>query len=108
MAVQFLPSQPDTAGKEHFILRIFDSFAAPLAIYDRDFRILKVNQALLEFDQRSSDDVIDKHCYEIFHRRNSVCENCHVQEVFKTGTRRWREMLISINYLYISNKPKFF
>ena len=69
MAAQLLPSQPDPSGNEHFFLRIFDSFADPLAIYDRDFRILKVNQALLRFYQRSAEDVIGKHCYEVFHGR---------------------------------------
>jgi PAS domain S-box-containing protein len=96
MAVHLLPSQPDASGKEHFFLRIFDSFADPLAIYDRDLRILKVNQALLRFYQRSADDVIGKHCYEVFHGRNSVCEDCHVREVFRSGERQWREMSITL------------
>src|SRR3989339_21665 len=96
MAVQILPSKPDASGKEHFFLRIFDSFADPLAIYDRDFRILKVNQALLRFYQRSAGDVIDKYCYEVFHGRNSVCTDCHVREVFRSGERQWREMAITL------------
>ena len=58
------PSEPD-----QFFLRIFDSFADPLAVYDQDFQILKVNQALLKFYQRSAEQLMGNHCYEIFHGR---------------------------------------
>ena len=49
------PSEPD-----QFFLRIFDSFADPLAVYDQDFQILKVNQALLKFYQRSAEQLLGK------------------------------------------------
>ena len=41
--------------ESEFLRRIFNSFADPLAIYDQDYRILKVNQALLKFYQRSAE-----------------------------------------------------
>lgn len=81
---------------EQFLLRIFDSFADPLAVYDRSYRILKINQALLEFYQRSAEQLIGNHCYEIFHGRSAVCSDCHVKKVFRTGKPRSREMLISL------------
>lgn len=96
MPVPLLRSQTGPSGNEHFFLRIFDSFADPLAIYDRDFRILKVNQALLRFYQRSAAGLIGKYCYEVFHGRGSVCEKCHVREVFRTGGWQQREMLIHL------------
>jgi PAS domain S-box-containing protein len=81
---------------EQFLLRIFDSFADPLAIYGQDYRILKVNQALLNFYQRTTEQLTAKHCYEVFHNRSSVCEDCHVQKVFLSGTPQRREMLVSL------------
>jgi PAS domain S-box-containing protein len=79
-----------------FFLRIFDSFADPLAIYDLDFRILKINQSLLNFYQQKADRLLGRHCYEVFHGRSSHCEDCHVREVFRTGKSQWREMLIPL------------
>lgn len=86
----------DAPAAEQFFLRIFDSFADPLAIYDQDFRILKVNQALLNTYQRQADQTVGRHCYEVFYGRHSLCDHCHVQEVFRNGTPQWREMLISL------------
>jgi PAS domain S-box-containing protein len=96
MVVQLLPPQPDHSSNEYFFLRIFDSFSDPLAIYDRNLCILKVNQALLRFYQRDAEAVIGKHCYEVFHGRRSVCKECHVRKVFRSGERQWREMSITL------------
>ena len=86
----------DAPVTKQFFLRIFDSFADPLAIYDQDYRILKVNQALLKFYQRTEEQLAGQHCYEVFHNRSSVCEDCHVQKVFLSGKPQRREMLVSL------------
>lgn len=86
----------DAPASEQFFLRFFDSFADPLAIYDRDFRILKINQSLLNFYQQRADRLVGRHCYEAFHGRSSLCEECHVRDVFQTGKPQWREMAISL------------
>ena len=81
---------------EQFLLRIFDSFADPLAIYGRDHRILKVNRALLNFYQRTAGQLAGKHCYEVFHNRTAICEGCHIKKVFLGGKPQQREMLVSL------------
>ena len=79
-----------------FLFRVLDSITDPLAIYDRHYRISLVNQALVKLYELPAPDVIGKHCYEVFHQRSSVCENCHVREVFRTGETRRREMVITL------------
>jgi PAS domain S-box-containing protein len=79
-----------------FFFRVFDSITDPLAIYDRHYRVSLVNQALVKLYELQVPDVIGKHCYEVFHQRSSVCENCHVREVFRTGETRRREMVITL------------
>ncbi|MBI4643197.1 MAG: sigma 54-interacting transcriptional regulator [Deltaproteobacteria bacterium] len=86
----------DPLKSEQFLLRIFDSFADPLAVYDKDYRILKVNEALLRFYQRSPEQILGNHCYQVFHGRNAICHECHVGQVFRTGKPKRREMLISL------------
>jgi PAS domain S-box-containing protein len=85
---------PREAGQ--FSLKIFDSFADPLAVYGRDYQILKVNQAVLDFYQRTSEQMIGKYCFAIFHGRTGVCQSCHVKRVFRSGKPQSREMLISL------------
>jgi PAS domain S-box-containing protein len=86
----------DPLKSEQFLLRIFDSFADPLAVYDRDYRLIKVNAALLRFYQRTPEQVLDNHCYRVFHGRNAMCDDCHVGQVFRTGKPQRREMHISL------------
>jgi len=76
--------------------RVFDSITDPLAIYDQHYRINLVNQALINLYQLPTRDLIGKHCYKVFHQRNSPCDSCHVQEVFRTGATRRREMNIDL------------
>ena len=76
---------------EQFLTRVFDSVSDLFAIYDRDFRILRVNQALLTLLKLSSEQVIGRHCYELFYDRTEICEKCHVKEVFLTGESRMLE-----------------
>jgi PAS domain S-box-containing protein len=97
MTKRSAPSHPREAfSNEQFFLRIFDSFADPLAVYDRNFRILKVNQTLLKLYQLQVDQVLGRHCYEVFQKRGAVCDDCHVREVLRTGKPHWREMMISL------------
>jgi PAS domain S-box-containing protein len=79
-----------------FLFRVLESITDPLAIYDRGYRINLVNQALINLYKLSGQDVIGQHCYEVFHHRSSVCESCHVREVFQTGETRRREMVIAL------------
>jgi histidine kinase len=71
--------------------RLFDSVTDPFAIYDREFRILKVNKALMELFDLPEEQLTGRFCYEIFYGRTSTCEECHVKEVFQTGQTRMLE-----------------
>jgi histidine kinase len=71
--------------------RLFDSVTDPFAIYDREFRILKVNKALIELFHLPEEQLTGRFCYEVFYGRTSTCEECHVKEVFQTGQPRMLE-----------------
>jgi PAS domain S-box-containing protein len=86
----------DPLESEQFLLRIFDSFADPLAVYNQDYRILKANEALLKFYQRSPQELAGNHCYQIFHNRDTICDDCHVEKVFRTGEAQHREMYVTL------------
>jgi PAS domain S-box-containing protein len=81
---------------ERFLFRILNSITDPLAIYDRHYRISQINQGLRNLYELPEANVIGRYCYEVFHQRSSVCENCHVREVFRTGETRRREMNVTL------------
>ncbi|MDH4206082.1 MAG: PAS domain-containing protein, partial [Desulfobacteraceae bacterium] len=76
---------------EQFLTRVFDSVSDPFAIYDRDFRILRVNRALRTLFKISTEEIIGKYCYAVFYKQKAVCRGCHVQEVFLTGESQIRQ-----------------
>ena len=41
-------------------------------------------------------DLIGKYCYEVFCQHRSGCEDCHVREVFQTGSIRRHERVIDL------------
>jgi PAS domain S-box-containing protein len=73
---------------EQFLTRVFDSVSDPMVIYDREFKILRVNQALLARFEIPFEKVIHRYCYEFFYDRSAICEDCHVKEVFERGEPR--------------------
>ncbi|MBW2319912.1 MAG: sigma-54-dependent Fis family transcriptional regulator [Deltaproteobacteria bacterium] len=81
---------------EQFLTRVFDSVTDPFAIYNRDFHIIKANKAFMDIFQITDQQFIGSFCYEIFYNRSEICENCHVEEVFRTGEPHMVEKLISL------------
>ena len=80
---------------EQFLKRVFDSVTDPMAIYDREFRILRVNQALLSRFKLPLKKVINRYCYELFYGYKTMCKDCHVKEVFEHGEARILQKRIS-------------
>jgi PAS domain S-box-containing protein len=83
-------------AEEPVLPRVFDRLTDPLVIYDRDYRIFLVNQALTSLYQRPPGDFVGRHCYEVFYHRRVPCEDCHLREVFHGGESRVREKLITL------------
>ena len=80
---------------EQFLARVFDSVTDPMAIYDCEFRILRVNQALLTHFRLPLEKVINRYCYQVFYDRTTMCKDCHVEDVFQHGESRMLQKRIS-------------
>jgi PAS domain S-box-containing protein len=85
-----------TTYNERFLTKVLDSVTDPFAIYDREFRILKCNQAVMDLFQLPEEQLLGRFCYEVFYHRAAVCEECHVQEVFRTGESHMLEKNIAL------------
>jgi PAS domain S-box-containing protein len=82
--------------REQFLNRVLDSITDPLVIYDRNYRIVMVNHALETTYQVDLEQLIGRNCYEVFHGRSSVCEDCHIGEVFRTGEPQRIEKVVRL------------
>jgi PAS domain S-box-containing protein len=62
----------------------FDAVTDLITITDKDYRILRANQAAIHrFGLRPNQTVGNK-CYEILHHRTSPCEECYISETLKS------------------------
>ena len=88
--------EPMISYDEKFLTRVFNSVTDPFAIYDREFRILKVNKALTELFRLGEEHLTGKFCYEVFYHRAAICDDCHVQKVFRSGEPRMLEKRVPL------------
>jgi diguanylate cyclase (GGDEF)-like protein/PAS domain S-box-containing protein len=70
-----------------FLNTIFHSIRDPFIILDSDYKIVKANQAYSDLKKISQDDLIEKKCYAVTRKRDSVCQDCIVAKTFKSGDR---------------------
>lgn len=68
------------------LLEIFDCIQDPILIVSRDFRILRLNRAMMSlFGQKYAtyNDVIGRSCFNAIHGRSSICDHCPVGDMFE-------------------------
>ncbi|MBW2540039.1 MAG: PAS domain-containing protein, partial [Deltaproteobacteria bacterium] len=77
---------------EQVLATIFDNTADSLAIYDREHRIIKVNQAFTNLYQIPAKKLIGRYCYNAIFNRSARCHGCHIGDVFVNGgPKTWEE-----------------
>lgn len=63
----------------------FDSISDFVSIHDSNFRFLKVNKTLADFVGRPAEELIGKHCYEVFHGLTHPWPDCPHQAALAEG-----------------------
>ncbi|MBI5575398.1 MAG: sigma 54-interacting transcriptional regulator [Deltaproteobacteria bacterium] len=87
---------PVAPPHEVSLARILDSITDPLVVYDRDYRIVMANRALMAIHRRIPESTIGMRCYGVFYGRDSACEECHVRDLFDTGEPQFREKILQL------------
>ncbi len=64
---------------------IINSLGEGLVELDRDFKVLSVNNFILDLLKMKRDEIVGKNCYEVFHDLQAVCDDCPVKVTFDTG-----------------------
>jgi len=81
-------------NSERFLKTIFESIRDPFCIIDRDFRIVRANDAYLRVKGKSIDDLLGGKCYETLYGRDSVCDACVIDKTFRSGEPCLKEKFV--------------
>jgi diguanylate cyclase (GGDEF)-like protein/PAS domain S-box-containing protein len=73
------------AKLEAFLKTIFDSIRDPFCIIDRDYHIVRANEAYARIKNRKLADLIGTICYETLQNRSAICDGCIVEKTFVSG-----------------------
>ena len=89
--------------------RTFNSFTDIVILQDTDLRVIKVNQAACTTLDLPCDEIIGKHCHELFHGSKDPCQDCpllETKETFEPYTREMRHEKLKKTFL-VSAAPVF-
>lgn len=71
----------------------FDSMPDFISIHDRDFTIIQANQALIEFLDKTPEEIIGAKCCQIFHDSCTPWMSCPHRELLATGRSHTSEVI---------------
>jgi len=97
---------------ERFLNTIFDSIRDPFSIFDRNFQIIRANDAYARMRSKEAGELVGKKCHEVLQNRASVCEGCAVNTTFNSGDPCAKEKFIVLHdgtgmWMEISTYPIF-
>jgi len=67
---------------------ILDSLSAFVLFHTTDMEIVWANRAAAESINMTADQLIGRHCYELWHKRNEPCEGCPVVRALEMGEKQ--------------------
>ena len=70
---------------QQMLRMVLDGMPDPIHMIDKDFNIVLANKTLLNLKKVSQEEIIGKHCYEIYQGRKEKCEPCAAEQTFKSG-----------------------
>lgn len=87
-------------SSEMYKALILDSMSEILAYYDLDLRIIWTNRASSEYVGIPAEELVGRHCYEVWHQRSIPCDDCpviraretaeqHEAQITDPGGRTW-------------------
>lgn len=68
-----------------FMETIFASIHDPFCIFDREFRVVKVNEGYARLKDSTQDELVGGKCYEMYGTGDGVCEGCVVLKTLESG-----------------------
>mgnify|MGYP000598573214 CR=1 FL=1 len=80
-----------------FMESIFQSIQDPFIIVDREFKIIKANEAYAQLKGIPTKELLGRPCYEATRGRSSVCADCVVEKTFRSKDPCAKEKAVEVN-----------
>ena len=77
-------TEEELSRSENFLSTVFDSIHDPFSIVDREYRIIRFNDAYARMRDKRADDLFGKKCHEALHGRPGICGECIVDRTFES------------------------
>ena len=96
-------------SREAFWRGLFDIHPDPLAYLDADYRIVRANQVLAEALGCRAEDLVGRHCYEVFHNSSCPIQSCPHSQLLSDGCAHAEELyIVTLSGIYwVSVTPVF-
>jgi len=78
---------------EHEKAVILDSVSELVSYQDHELRIIWANRAVAELNGLSIEELVGKHCYEVWPHQHEPCEDCPVLHAMLSGMPQVKEMI---------------
>jgi len=82
---------------ERFLNTIFDSIRDPFSIFDRNFQIIRVNDAYARMRNKEASELVGRKCHEVLQNRTGVCDECVVNTTFNSAEPCLKEKFIILH-----------
>jgi PAS domain S-box-containing protein len=80
----------------------FDSIEDMIMILDRDYRVVRVNEAVTSFLHRSYDEVLGSYCFDLIHLAKQCPGECPFTKMLNTKNHEESETFINDKMMWIS------
>lgn len=87
--------------------RTFNSISDPVSVHSKDFRIVRANKAMSDFLGMKNEDIIGKHCYQLFHGTDCPVAGCPNVKTIESKLPVTTELhdKLSGKYLIVTTSP---
>ena len=74
------------------MIRVFDCISELIVYQDTQFTVLWANKTAGDSVGSAKEELVGRHCYEIWHKRSSPCEGCPVAKTIASGKQQSGEV----------------
>lgn len=75
----------DISNSQKFIGTIFRNIRDGVVIFDRDFKVLDVNESIIRWAGKPAAEILNIDGREVFHAEGRICPHCAALKAFETG-----------------------
>ena len=79
---------------ESFLNTIFDSIRDPFCIIDRNYHIVRANEAYASMKNKGLAELMNRTCYEVLQNGKGLCGDCIVEKTFASGDPCAKEVAV--------------